>query len=184
MDNQVTLNDLKKFLLAAKVDLENQQREFNEKNAIVIEAVNKADEFVKQHKDQIPKDKLIAITGENGSIYKFDPFAGVSDPDSLSEYLMRRDQYTVRLMDLDKAIALLENLETNDKPIESVEALPVMRILMLHKEYFSKLLDTELTQEEKENALRQDEVLEMFEKLITKRFTPKDKRKLKITEEE
>src|SRR6185437_15312359 len=113
MKNAVTLDDVQTFLEAAKADLEDQQKDFTDQYSQMIAAVDHAQAFMQKQKTAAEKDGKIAVIEKKekitdvmwekdlrntkGMIYRFSPSLSPYEPESLGEYMLRRDQYLVKI---------------------------------------------------------------------------------------
>ena len=111
-DQPATLEEVKKFVKAAKEDLESGKEAFESENAELIAVVDEAAEFGREHKEEIEKEKLIKVVEVKGQLqagwkngldttekeYLFDPDPhSESGAPALGEYVQRRYQYTDKI---------------------------------------------------------------------------------------
>ena len=191
-NKKITLDDVKIFLEAAKIDLEDQQKEFATKYADLIAAVDVAMDFLMQQSDK-PKDEKIAVIQRNGEKAKvmwkkdlpdtadktflFNPSLNLSEPKSLGEYALRCNQYLTRLEDLDKALKLTDKLQKTNVFVKNpIELLPIMRVLSRHDEYLDSLLKKKPSPKEKKSIYQQGEILDQFIAIVKR----KESRKVKV----
>jgi hypothetical protein len=190
-NKKITLDDVKTFLEAAKIDLEDQQKEFATKYTDLIAAVDVAMDFL-MHQPAKPKGEKIAVVQKNGEKAKamwekdlpdtddktflFNPSLNLSEPKSLGEYAVRRNQYLVRLQDLDKALKLADKLQkTNVFVKHPIELLPIMRVLSRHDEYLDSLLKKRPSPKEKKSIYQQGEILDRLIEVVKRKESKKVK---------
>lgn len=155
-DKPVTLKTAKEFAIAARDDLKEQNDSFNTKNKDLIDAVDKAEEFLLAHADQRESGKIIKVVEDDGKIrvdweeslkdvegksFRFDPSIDAKSL-SLGDYVLKRKQYKDKLEgnELERtegANQVVERLEklldTPRLKITAEELLPTLQLLARHE---------------------------------------------------
>jgi len=191
-NKKITLDSINIFLLAAKTDLIEQQSQFEGKYTGLIAAVDEAQKFAIKHQDEIKQKKYIAIVENEGKIvqvgwekdlskpkgilYRFDPKSDVENPYNMGEYIKRREQFTIRIDDLDQAIKIIQKLQSNKYIVQNpVELLPITRVIDRHEEYLNTISNDNPTAEQQKMIDLQGSVIDKFIELIKKQEKPKGK---------
>lgn len=190
MKNYITLDSIHTFLEAAKADLLQQQEEFGKKYTGLIVAIDEARQFAIDHHEELNEGRYIAIVERDGKIqkvgwekdipnpqgtlYRFDPKSDATDPYSMGEYIRRREQYSLRLDELEQAIEMIKKLQSRKYSVQDpVELLPVTRVIDQHNAYLDSLLDNNPTEEQLHMIDTQRSIIEKFLEIMQKQEKPK-----------